>query len=421
LAVLAGAAFAADDPPKDKDKDKEPDAKELAALIDKLGDDDIDKRKDAEKGILEIGEPALPALRKAAAEHADADVKLRAIVLQQKIKKGLYGELRKFVGHAGDGDSSGIRGIAVTSDGKRAITAGTDQKLIVWDLDAGKQVREITGHEGWCWEVAISKDDKECLSSGTLDGTMRLWDIGTGKELKKYKGHASRVYGVAFSPDGKHVASGGADKETTIRIFDRASGDEVRKLEGHTGYVWRIAYSPDGKKLASIGLNDRSLRVWDAETGKALFVKKQKEEKDEKDPKETKEQQEAREAREAKEAKDAHDGYVVSLSWSPDGKRILTGGRDPMVKLWDAEKGELIRSYPAAGGDPEAIAFSPDGKRFLASADRVVNVFDTATGKIVHRFEDHTETVFAVAWTPDGRKALSAGRDKTLRLWGVPR
>ena len=382
LAILAGIALAADEAPK------EPAAKELASLIDKLGDEDADIRKDAEKKILAIGEPALPALKQAVVSHPDADVKLRSIVLRQDIRKKLFGQLRQFVGHTGN-----IRGIAVTSDGKRAISASMDQTLKVWDLETGKEIRTITGHTSWCWDVAISKDDKEALSSGALDGTMRLWDIGTGKELQKYAGQKSWVYGAAFSPDGKHVASGGAKMDTSIRIYDRTTAKETLKLDGHTGWVWRIAYSPDGKKLLSAGMNDYSYRIWDTETGKTLI-----------------------------EGKNAHDGQnVVGIDWSPDGKQVLTSGRDQTVKLWDAETGKLVRTYAGLRGDPEAIAFSKDGKRFLASADKAVNVLDTATGKIIHRFEDHTEPVFAVAWTPDGRKALSGGADNILRMWGVPR
>src|SRR5262245_26310377 len=80
--VLWTATRAADD---DKDKGKKADPKEIAKLIDQLGDDDEDKRADAEKKLIELGEQSHEAVRKAAKDHPDADVRLRATLLVKKI------------------------------------------------------------------------------------------------------------------------------------------------------------------------------------------------------------------------------------------------------------------------------------------------------------------------------------------------
>ena len=359
----------------------------IAKLVEQLGDDDYDVRKAAEKQLIVIGEPALDQVNKAAKGAADADVKLRAIVLAATMSKGLYGQIRTFTGHNGD-----IRSLAVSKDGKRLLSGSMDHRTILWDTETGKELRKFEG-KGWAWSVAFSPDEKKALASGGIDKTMRLWNIADGKEEREFTGNTSRVYGAAFSPDGKHVAGGGAEFDCSIRIYEADTCKEVRKLEGHKGWVWKIAYSPDGKKLASAGANDKSFRIWDAETGKTLI-----------------------------EGKDAHDGgNVVGVAFSPDGKSLLTTGRDLSVKSWDVEKGTLIRKYLGAGDNVEAIAFSPDGKRFLAGETRIVHVFDTETGKIVHRFEDHTDEVLAVAFLPDGRRAVSGGKDNVIRLWGVPK
>jgi WD40 repeat protein len=358
----------------------------IAKLIEQLGDDEYDVRKAAEKKLIEIGEPALDQIKKAAKEAADADVKLRAIVLSATISKGLYGQIRTFTGHKED-----IRSLAVSKDGKQFLSGSRDHNMILWDTDTGKEVRRFEG-KGWAWSVAFSPDEKKALSSGGLDKTMRLWNIADGKEERQYTGNTSWVYGAAFSPDGKHVASSGAKDDCSIRIYETDTAKEVRKLEGHKGWVWKIAYSPDGKKIASAGANDKSFRIWDAETGNTLI-----------------------------EGKDAHDGNVVGVAFSPDGKSLLTAGRDLSVKLWDVEKGTLIRKYLGASDNVEAIAFSKDGKRFLAGETRIVHVFETETGKIVHRFEDHTDEVLAVAFLPDGRRAVSGGKDHIIRLWGIPK
>ena len=362
------------------------DEKKIAKLIEQLGDDDYDVRKVAEKKLIEIGEPAIDQIRKAAREAPDADVKLRAIVLSATIGKELYGQIRAFNGHTGH-----IRHLAVSKDGKHLLSGSQDYSMRLWETETGKEVQKFEG-KGWAWSVAFSPDETKVLSSGGVDKTMRLWKVANGKEERQYTGNTSRVYGAAFSPNGKHVASGGAEFDCTIRIYETDSGKEVRKLEGHKGWVWKIVYSPDGTKIASAGLNDKSFRIWDVETGNTLI-----------------------------EGKDAHDGNVVGVAFSPDGKSLLTAGRDLSVKLWDVEKGTLIRKYLGAGDNVEAIAFSKDGKRFLAGETKIVHVFETESGKIIHRFEGHTEEVLAVAFLPDGRRAISGGKDNIIRLWGVPK
>jgi WD40 repeat protein len=384
LLALACAAGLADAPP---------DAKEIARLIEQLGDDDADVRKAAEDMLKEIGEPALPQLRQAAKGHVDADVRLRARALE----KSLLGELRQFRGHTGH-----IRSLAVSKDGKRALTGSMDGTARLWDTATGNELLKFSGHLNapvpngkWVWSAAFSPDEQRVISSGALDRTLRLWGLQDGKEIRKFEGHQGWVYAAAFSPDGKYVLSSGAgndSKDYTVRLWDADTGKELRKFEGHTGYVWRAFFSPDGKKVASAGCNDKSFRIWDVETGKPLVIGAR-----------------------------AHDGHVVGIAFSPDGKHLLTSGRDMTCRLWEVETGKLIKTYTGLSDNVEAVAFSKDGKRFLAGENRVVHVFDTETGKVVHRFDEHAGMVFAVAWLPDGTRALSGGEDNVVRMWRVPK
>ena len=85
--------------------------------------------------------------------------------------------------------------------------------------------------------------------------------------MQKLEGHSGGVSSVAFSHDGKQVVSGSWDK--TLRIWDAVTGKEVQKLEGHSHWVNSVAFSHDGKQVVS-GSNDKTLRIWDQATGKVL-------------------------------------------------------------------------------------------------------------------------------------------------------
>ena len=115
-----------------------------------------------------------------------------------------------------------------------------------------------------------------------------------------------------------------------------------------------------------------------------------------------------------------HTGWVESVEWSPDGKRLASaGGGDASVRVWDALAGEELLSLTGHTGSVGAVAWSPDGKR-LASAgggDAWVRVWDMQTGEELLSLTGHTGWVGAVAWSPDGGRLATGGGDGLVRVW----
>jgi WD40 repeat protein len=396
VATLAGLAHPAD-------------AKEIDALVQQLGSDKPEERQAAGKRLEVVGEQALPALRKAAAESTDADVRLRAAVLARAIEKARNASVRLFEGHTRQ-----VNQVAFSPDGKHALSGSTDQTMRLWDVATGKEVRRFEGHAGGVWAVAFSPDGKYAGSGGggtDKDGTwvsnpdpsVRLWDVATGKELRKFDGHTDQVLGVAFTPDGKHLVSASGDR--TLRAWEAQGGKELRKLEGHTKGVWGLAVSPDGKRVASGGW-DGTVRLWDFESGKELMKF------------------------------EGHEGWVMSVAFSPDGRRVLSGGADKTARLWDVEGGKELRKFDGHASMVVRVDFSPDGKRALsgsgtqmvgtnryvpAGSDYVLRLWDLNGGKELRHYEEHTGPVLGVAFSPVGNHALTGSGDRTLRLWALPR
>src|SRR5262249_25610925 len=89
-------------------------------------------------------------------------------------------EVRRFsLGH-----TQGVRGLAISPDGKRALSSGADVTVRLWDVSTGGECLQVMpGHKGSVGLVAFTPDGTRGVSGGAQDGTTRLWDLSTGKQL----------------------------------------------------------------------------------------------------------------------------------------------------------------------------------------------------------------------------------------------
>lgn len=279
--------------------------------------------------------------------------------------------------HAG-----GVRTVAWSPDGKLLASGGVDKMVKLWSLPAGTLKTTLPLHGGTVRSVAWSPDGST-LASGGADKMVRLWNPETGTLKKLLAPHGGEVRAVAWSPDGSTLASGSADK--TVKLWNAASGEakitfnfpaaidalawssdnallavaisearagiggegEVRLVDAASGAVQStlpliskaesVAFSPDNKTWAStdgnypVALRERNSRVQRALTGSRRGA--------------------------------------VSLSFSPDGKWIASGGSDKIVRLSEAAGGVLKRELPALPDGIRALAFSPDGFALAAGTD----------------------------------------------------
>ncbi|KAF5340229.1 hypothetical protein D9611_007939 [Ephemerocybe angulata] len=240
-------------------------------------------------------------------------------------------------------------------------------------------------------------------------------------------GHTNMVYAVAFSWDGMKIVSGSGDK--TVRVWDALTGKVQAVLEGHSNAVWSVAFSPDGEHVVS-GSYDATVRVWSALTGRAERVLV------------------------------GHTGVVRSVAVSADGSRIISGSDDKTVRIWDTLTGQVLRILEGHTSQVFSVVFSGDGAKPIsgswdgtvrvwnaltgtahnvlkvdspvwsiavsgdngrwivtASDDGIVRVWDGLEGKVLRDLKGHKYSASSVAISPDGSWVCSGSYDKTLRVW----
>jgi WD40 repeat protein len=290
-------------------------------------------------------------------------------------------ELRTLKRHSG-----GVNGVAVSSDWRRAVVPD-GRTLKVWDLETGRELRTVKGHSGSVRGVALSPDGRRAVSAAD-DKTLKVWDVETGCELRTLEGHSGSVRGVALSPNGRRAVS--ASYDHTLKVWDLESGRELRTLEGHSSLVRGVALSPDGRRAVSASA-DKTLKVWDLETGRELRTLK------------------------------GHSGWVNGVAVSPDGRCAVSASADKTLKVWDLETGRQLRTLKGHSDSVTGVvAVRADGRRAVsASFDRTLKVWDLETGRELRALEAHSNTVSGVAVSSDGRRAVSASADKTLKVWDL--
>jgi WD40 repeat protein len=158
---------------------------------------------------------------------------------------------------------------AVSPDGKAVALGHHDGTVRLHDAGTGKELRIVGRHPGTVWGVAFSPDGKTVASCARRHGVVRLWDVATGEMVRSYPGHAGGVSRILFTPDGKRLIAAGGSFDPSIIIYDTTTAKVLHRLEGHAWLVAGIAVSPDGKALASVADDkDKTVRLWDLTAGK---------------------------------------------------------------------------------------------------------------------------------------------------------
>lgn len=275
-----------------------------------------------------------------------------------------------------------VEAVAVSADGRRAVTGGTDRYVRLWDLATRRELGRLA-HDGPVYSVAIAPDGRRAVSASG-DRTVRLWDLDAARELGRFAGHNKKVTAVAVSPVGGRVLTGGED--AAVRLWDVETRESLATF-AHDGGVNAVAFVPDGGLALTAG-NDATIRLWNTDGG-------------------------------AEVARFDAGGAVLCLAVSPDGRRALAGCENGKLTVCDLVGRAILRRLEGGPRDwVRSAAFLPGDIHALTGYQGgTLLVWDVESGRIARRFDEGPDGRLGLAALPDGAHALTADTDGRVRLW----
>lgn len=358
-----------------------------------------------------------------------------------------------------------VRMAVFSPDGRRILTTCFDGTARLWDAKSAEPIAGwLVGHEDSINSAAFSPNAR-WVATGSRDGTVRLWESGTGQRIAEVREaenvhtlkfhpsdnsllltvngnsarlykmpegrpfreftHAAQINTACFSPDGALVAT--ASDDGTARIWSTATGEIAAELS-HNAPVTNIIFSGNGRFVATS--EGKLVRVWTG-SGQPLLDRPISQEE-----------------------------TVVSLHFSPDGLRLLTGATSGKAQMWSVLSGEALGEPIRADASLVAAVFSADGKTVLTAttdgvarvwktpafhpvsdklttsgaivgliidpkghslaagcSDGMIAIWDVATAFSKTRSLQHGSPVVSVAFSPDGKFIATGGADSRARLW----
>jgi WD40 repeat protein len=290
------------------------------------------------------------------------------------------GEGRGFAGH-----TDSINALAVSPDGRCAISASEDRTLKVWNLRSTIRQQHLAKHASAIRAVAVTGDGQHAVSAAR-DRTLAIWQLSSGSLERMIAGYSPR--GMALLPDGGHIVT--TSGFAALRVWSLRDGTTCCVFERHTDRVRAVVPTPDGQHVISAA-DDGTIRRWTTDAGRQDLVI----------PFRT---------------------YVMrGLAITPDGHRLISASESHVLKVWDLLTGGEQLTLRGHHSGVSSVAVTPDGALALSgAADQTLVLWNLQTGEQVKSLLGHTGPVHGVAIAPNGRLLASVSDDNTLRVWELP-
>lgn len=276
-----------------------------------------------------------------------------------------------------------VTGIAIRPGTSEAVVVGDDHILHLVDLNTGRLLQTLPGHEDWIRTIAFAPNGSTLLTAGS-DRRILKWDL----EAKRWGIFASEnasIESITYSADGNFVAAVGFD--ATLRIYDAKNGQKIANLTCPIGDLRAVAFSPDGQRLAAGGRSGQLL-VWENRNQQWTSISQET----------------------------THRQRIQGIEFA-DANRIFSIGEDRSVQLTvlgSSTGSEVIATLP---GKLYSLAILSPNLMACGGSDNRIHLIDIQEKKTIGYLESHQGTVSSLAFA-DG-KLISGSYDGETRVWQV--
>lgn len=324
-------------------------------------------------------------------------------------------------------------------------------EVLVWDAQTGAVKMRLNDEENPAWALAFSPDgqwlavatgptpeEKNCEDNCPAFGEITLWETSSWKLIRRLRGSSAPIRTLAFSPNGQLIAGGASlmdggrgssnEEEFKFEVFlwELATGELKQKFPGHTGVVTSLAFSPDSHSLASAS-RDRTLKIWDCRAYRLTKMASDQMLSFE-------EMQTIANATGAKSGKNAMPpvSWLNAISFSRDGKQIIGGSGDSIIRLYETESARIVSVLKPHGwpivsvlGFNADLTGRPGSGQSIIDRQRPVGPLGPDGRRVPFgitmrgRWPFHAGSLNSMALSPDGRTLAIGNADGKIRLMNL--
>ncbi len=273
------------------------------------------------------------------------------------------------------GPQRSINRVRFMPDGRSIVAVSDDPKLWVWDVPSGF-LRNAFPIAPLSREVCVSPDGRLAAVGGKKD--VELYSLEDGKRLRTLSLPGGECHGIVFTPDGRFVifCQGSTLTKQNLETFEY-----VAQAEAPHATTRSLGITPDGNRLITAA-NDGLVVVWDAKTFLPLTTFR---------------------GHVTKTLSKTYDADIT-----PDQRFAVSCSEEPSLHLWDVETGAVVRSMVGHEEGIKSVRFLADGKRIVSGGyDATLRMWDAETGRQTWIAKGLGSNHVAVS--PDGRHVAAGG------------
>ncbi|KAH7024897.1 beta transducin-like protein HET-E2C*40 [Microdochium trichocladiopsis] len=319
-------------------------------------------------------------------------------------------------------------------DGRRLLSVSKKHEVNIWNATTGVLEMTIEGVS----TASFSSDGGRVASAGYC--SVSLLKASSGACERKLQSQLEYAHLVSFSADSSHIAvAGAASGERHVEIWDASRGTCVATLPCQSHDTTAASFSADGHCIR-VGDDEGTVRKWDITTTTCLstrlvptggsmkvlcFSTDAQQVILASKPSLTSEESPGwLDVRDASEGTrivhlHGHDSHVLCAAFSADNRRIVSGTRDGIIKIWNATTGECQSTLNAGPILVRSCAFSPDNRRIISGHPYTIHIWDASAHSNCSAPAGHKDMIRSIAFSADGQHVVSTSIDGTAKLWGT--